>query len=49
MVRGRPARPGGIDLDDAQSRALARELAEKSIVLLANDGTLPCPRGKGWR
>jgi beta-glucosidase len=30
-----------IDLDSAGNRALAREVAEKSIVLLANDGTLP--------
>ncbi|MEV6237575.1 glycoside hydrolase family 3 N-terminal domain-containing protein [Lentzea sp. NPDC051838] len=29
------------DLDDAESRALARELAERSIVLLCNDGVLP--------
>lgn len=28
-------------LDDAESRALARRLAERSIVLLHNDGTLP--------
>ncbi len=32
---------GPIDLDDAESRALARRLAERSVVLLANDGTLP--------
>ncbi|GFJ94535.1 glycoside hydrolase family 3 C-terminal domain-containing protein [Phytohabitans rumicis] len=32
---------GGIDLDPPASRALARELAEESVVLLANDGTLP--------
>ncbi|HEV3362133.1 MAG TPA: glycoside hydrolase family 3 N-terminal domain-containing protein [Pseudonocardiaceae bacterium] len=30
-----------VDLDDAESRALARELARRSIVLLRNDGTLP--------
>jgi beta-glucosidase len=30
-----------VDLDDAESRALARELAERSIVLLHNDGVLP--------
>jgi beta-glucosidase-like glycosyl hydrolase len=33
------ARP--IDLDSARNRDLAREIAEKSVVLLANDGTLP--------
>jgi beta-glucosidase len=31
----------GIDLDDAESRGLARELAERSIVLLRNEGVLP--------
>ncbi|HEX8865828.1 MAG TPA: glycoside hydrolase family 3 N-terminal domain-containing protein, partial [Lentzea sp.] len=30
-----------LDLDDAESRALARQLAERSIVLLHNDGVLP--------
>jgi beta-xylosidase len=34
-----PEAPGS--LDDERSRALARRLAEESIVLLANDGTLP--------
>jgi beta-xylosidase len=34
------------DLDDAESRSLARELAERSIILLANDGTLPLAAGK---
>ena len=37
---------GSIDLDDHYSRALSREVAEKSVVLLANDGTLPIPAGK---
>jgi beta-xylosidase len=32
---------GTIDLDTAENRALARELAEQAIVLLRNDGTLP--------
>ncbi|MBT8227255.1 MAG: glycosyl hydrolase [Dactylosporangium sp.] len=34
-----PAEP--VDLDPPAARALARELAEASVVLLANDGTLP--------
>lgn len=33
--------PASIDLDDPEHRAIARELAEKSIVLLSNDGILP--------
>ncbi|MDN4639448.1 glycoside hydrolase family 3 N-terminal domain-containing protein [Agreia sp. PsM10] len=33
--------PASIDLDNPEHRAIARELAEKSIVLLSNDGTLP--------
>ncbi|WP_396652479.1 beta-glucosidase, partial [Microbacterium sp. ISL-103] len=33
--------PTAIDLDPAEHRALARRLAEESIVLLSNDGTLP--------
>jgi beta-xylosidase len=32
---------GTIDLDSADNRALAREIAERAIVLLSNDGTLP--------
>lgn len=32
---------GTIDLDSAGNRALARTIAEQSIVLLSNDGTLP--------
>jgi beta-glucosidase len=35
--------PTGIDLDSPAHRALARRLAEESIILLANDGTLPLP------
>ncbi|MEE6259865.1 beta-xylosidase/alpha-l-arabinosidase [Plantactinospora sonchi] len=31
----------GVDLDPPSHRALARELAEESVVLLANSGTLP--------
>lgn len=33
--------PTEVDLDTAEHRALARELAERSLVLLSNDGTLP--------
>jgi len=35
------AAPARIDLDPPEHRALARRLAEESIVLVANDGTLP--------
>ncbi|MEW1707476.1 glycoside hydrolase family 3 N-terminal domain-containing protein [Microbacterium sp. NPDC089190] len=35
------APPQSIDLDDAAHRALARRLAEESVVLLRNDGVLP--------
>ncbi|MCX2923349.1 glycoside hydrolase family 3 N-terminal domain-containing protein [Streptomyces sp. NEAU-W12] len=35
---------GTIDLDRPENRELAREIAEKAIVLLANDGTLPLAR-----
>ena len=33
--------PAAPDLDDAEHREIARTLAEESVVLLANDGTLP--------
>ena len=33
--------PGTVDLDGPEDRALARTLAEESLVLLSNDGTLP--------
>lgn len=33
--------PGEVDLDPPRTRALARELAEASVVLLANRGALP--------
>ena len=36
---------GSIDLDSADNRALARELAERSVVLVRNDGTLPLALG----
>ncbi|WP_443070876.1 beta-glucosidase family protein [Streptomyces sp. NBC_01476] len=35
---------GTVELDGAANRDLAREVAEQSIVLLANDGTLPLAR-----
>ena len=38
-----------VDLDGAESRALARELAARSVVLLANDGTLPLRAGRAGR
>ncbi|NUT18660.1 MAG: glycosyl hydrolase [Hamadaea sp.] len=38
--------PTGVDLDSPRHRALARELAEQSVVLLHNDGTLPLPAGR---
>lgn len=37
---------GGTELDDEESRSIARELAERSIVLLHNNGTLPLPAGR---
>ncbi|WP_046730605.1 glycoside hydrolase family 3 N-terminal domain-containing protein [Streptomyces humi] len=39
-----PPREGPVDLDSADNRALARRLAEESVVLLDNpDGVLPLP------
>ncbi|MFC7987711.1 beta-glucosidase [Streptomyces pilosus] len=35
---------GTVDLDGPENRALAREIAEKAVVLLSNDGTLPLAR-----
>jgi len=40
-----PVEPSEVDLDDAESRALALELARRSVVLLANDGSLPLAAG----
>jgi beta-xylosidase len=37
----RDLRPGGAALDTPESRAVAGDLARRSIVLLSNDGTLP--------
>ncbi|WP_345710994.1 beta-glucosidase family protein [Kineococcus glutinatus] len=39
------APPAHVDLDSPRHRELARELAEESVVLLANDGVLPLG---GW-
>jgi beta-glucosidase-like glycosyl hydrolase len=36
-----PVPDGPLDIDPPEHRALARELADRSIVLVANDGTLP--------
>jgi len=36
-----PSGDGPVDLDSEQSRALARQMAQQSIVLLANKGILP--------
>jgi len=33
--------PTGVDLDSPEHRRIARELAERSVILLSNDGTLP--------
>jgi len=35
--------PSGIDLDSPEHREVARLIAEQSIVLVSNDGTLPLP------
>ncbi|QTX05975.1 beta-glucosidase [Agromyces archimandritae] len=42
---GADAVRGSVDLDPAGNRALARELAERAIVLLSNDGVLPLAGG----
>jgi len=38
--------PTGVDLDSPRHRAVARKLAEESVVLLRNDGVLPIPAGR---
>jgi beta-xylosidase len=35
---------GSVDLDPAENRAIARQIAEQSVVLLRNDGVLPLER-----
>lgn len=36
-----PVEPSMVDLDPPEARATARRIAEESVVLLSNDGTLP--------
>ncbi|NUT34607.1 MAG: glycosyl hydrolase [Hamadaea sp.] len=38
--------PTGVDLDSPRHRAVARKLAEESVVLLRNDGVLPLAAGR---
>lgn len=40
-----PVEPSAVDLDRPEARALALDLARRSLVLLANDGTLPLRQG----
>jgi beta-xylosidase len=40
-----PAPVEAIDLDPPEARALALDMARRSVVLLANDGALPLPAG----
>ena len=41
-----PYAPGSGALDDSESRSLARDIARRSIVLLANQGALPLAAGQ---
>jgi beta-xylosidase len=41
----KPSVPSTVDLDPPEGRALARKIAEESVVLLANDGVLPMRDG----
>ncbi len=41
-----PAAVGPVDLDPPEARDLARDLARRGIVLLANDGVLPLAEGR---
>ena len=38
--------PTGVELDSPHHRAIARKLAEESVVLLRNDGVLPVPAAR---
>ena len=38
--------PTVVDVDPPEHRAIARQLAEESVVLLSNGGTLPIPQGR---
>src|SRR4051794_25475377 len=40
-----PVEPADVDLDPPEARALALRIAQRSLVLLANDGTLPLQPG----
>jgi beta-xylosidase len=40
-----PVEPADVDLDAPEARALALRIAQRSVVLLANDGTLPLQPG----
>ncbi|MGA0568207.1 glycoside hydrolase family 3 N-terminal domain-containing protein [Rathayibacter sp. KR2-224] len=40
---------GRVQLDSAEDRALAREIAERAVVLVRNDGTLPLAVDSGMR
>ena len=43
------AAAGAVTLDDSESRSLARDVARRSVVLLANQGTLPLAPGQADR
>ncbi|HEX2145599.1 MAG TPA: glycoside hydrolase family 3 N-terminal domain-containing protein [Glycomyces sp.] len=47
LLENLPEPDEAIDLDPPEARALAAEVARKSIVLLANDGTLPLEASPG--